>query len=523
MSQSVTIGAELEIYGVSRRHLRNMLDLPVLQGRLPSFNIGDDGSLRGQTYTLGNVPIQPMSSKRSNKILPSGAVPAEVVGAELISEPTSYEKWLESAPLVAKLFGHLAVNPRSSIHTHTDFNGQSWRRIQNYISWFYHLEAPLYRLARMGQPQHRGVMYYEGTPNDHRYARPLSNPIGIPLHRRSSYVPCIDIAGVLSARSFSEMLAYWGRLDLYWNQLGHYCPHRLHGLNIVSLTRHGTIELRLFNGWARYFPQAIDITYGLYKLSENPVPKDFDPMPLGIHPKCTLTDIAGLLDMSPESLRPLWRIDGPREWVPGPEVRALAHHYSNDNSMWYKVDSSNPVNMVVNSLGQRDIGSDNFIPAPLTTIAASYGASTSTFSNSLRSRLVRMEGTNSILDPEDSEDDDNDDIGNETPELEWPSQGIPEDIREIIDRVTADVRYSPTGRLPSRGGEESSNTNFRNQETRPAQVNPEDIPRIEWFRQQGNSVEERIWNLADLDEFAANDVLIDDNQRNTPPQEERNQ
>jgi len=524
MSKSVTIGAELEIYGVSRRHLRNMLDLPVLQGRLPSFNIGDDGSLRGQTYTLGNIAIQPMSSKRNNKLLPTGALPAEIVGTELISDPTSYEEWVEYAPLVAKLFGHLAVNPRSSIHTHTDFRGQSWKRIQNYISWFYHLEAPLYRLARMGQPQHRGVLYYEGTPNDHRYARPLSNPIGIPAHRRSSFVPCIDIVGVLSARSFSEMIAYWGRLDMYWRNLGHYAPQRLHGLNIVSLMRHGTLELRLFNGWARYFPQAIDITYGLYKLSENPVPQGFEPMPLGSAPKFTLNDIAQLLDMNPESLRPLWRIDGPREWVSGPEVQALPHHYSNDNSMWYKIDS-NPVNMITNSLGQRDTGLDDFIPAPLAPVDNMlHGSLSSNYIDSFRSRIESNDRDFSSDNSENDGENNNDDVSPELNDLRWPSpQEFPE-VRELIDRITADVRYSSTGRLSSGGDAESSNTNFRNQETRFMQFNsegiPRDMPRFEW----SNSVEERTWNLTDLNELSANDIPADGNQRNNiPPQEERNQ
>lgn len=401
------IGVELEISNVSRKFLRATLDNPLVSDRVPQFSIGDDGSLRSQTFTLGGVGIQPMSSKKTNRLLPTGSMPAEVVGSELISVPTHYEDWLESAPLIAKLFGHLTVSPRSSIHTHTDFNGQPWRRVQNYISWFYHLEAPLYRLARMGQPQHRGVLHYDGAPNDHRYARPLSNPIGMAAFRKSSYVPCINIDGVLNASSFSEMIANWGRLDLYWRQLGHYSAHRLHGLNIVSLVRHGTLELRLFNGCLRYFPQAVRITHGLYKLSEQPVPKGFDPMPLGSKPKFTLSDIAQLLDMSSDELRPLWRVDGPYEWVDGPAVRALPHHYSNDSTVWYNIDSYYPVNYVNNQLGRRDSGFDDFIPSPSLEIPSSISED-SARSLRLRGRFSSMESARSEPPEEPDEDDDED-------------------------------------------------------------------------------------------------------------------
>lgn len=360
------LGIEVEIAGVSRQVLRQILSYTSLD----SIKVHDDGSLRDQTYIINGIGIQPMYTKRGT-IVPSGCLPADVVGAELVTSALSFDNAHYQAKELANLFGHLATSSRSSIHIHMDATDKTWRWMQNLARWFYYLEAPLYRLARMGELYHRGVLPYTDrsgitTNNEHRYARPLSNSIGMMTYN-SRWVPAIDIDELLNANTCSEMFAAYGRLDRAWGNIGHYCPQRLHGLNFMSLMRHGTVELRIFNGDVKYLPAAVEIAIGLYQLADQHVPENMKAMPLGTQPNgFMLKDISRLLDVDPAILRPLWRVEGQREWVAGCTTIAFPHHYNVDGAnLFYAVSSRNPVVKIISLSQKLDDDKDTFQPAEM--------------------------------------------------------------------------------------------------------------------------------------------------------------
>lgn len=290
-------------------------------------DIHDDGSIRNENYTIDDVAILPMR-RRNQLIYPSGVMLTDRFGAEIVTQPYEYEELRAHAVSLASMFGHVPTTPRSSIHVHVDVIDKPWTYVQNLMKWFVALEAPLYRLSALGE-EHRGVQWFEDPQHrdrglvqqDHNYARPLTNSIGISNGRRN--VPLIDIAKLLTADTASSFVSAWGRLDLYWGGLPHYCPHRLHAINIVPLLKHHTIEWRMFNGRYRFIPKVLDIVHAMHKLAERPFPDAFPVMPLGSKPKFTATEMSVLLGVD---VYDVWG----SAWVPGCREYALASHYRGD-------------------------------------------------------------------------------------------------------------------------------------------------------------------------------------------------
>jgi hypothetical protein len=274
------IGLEIEVPGVARSQLqefvRRYLDSSCV------FEISDDGSIRDtnygfndQTHFLSVLPI----SVGKERILPVGVSALDTRGPEIVTSPYTIETMKVYANQFASALYKIPDTPRASIHGHiSEF--RDWRHIQNLLRWFYYLEAPLYRLAGFGR-RHRGEQRFDGERQDYNYCRPLSNPIGYMKNGRLT--PLLDIDKILQADSYAQMLYHWGRLDFwqYDGGLGHYCPHRLHGINIVPLLRQGTVEFRLWNGVYRFLPEVVDIMEALFDLSRDCTVPFSTPMVLG--------------------------------------------------------------------------------------------------------------------------------------------------------------------------------------------------------------------------------------------------
>lgn len=317
--------------------------------------IHDDGSVRNDNYTIDGVAVLPMH-RHEHLVYPSGAVVTDRFGAEIVTKPYDYHELHQHAATLASLFGHVPTTPRASIHVHVDVIDRPWTYVQNLVRWFLVLEAPLFRISALGE-QHRGVQWFSDPQHrergryqqDHNYARPLTNSVGVAHGRRR--VPLIDAAGLLSATTASDFVAAWGRMDLYWGELQRYCPHRLHALNLVPLLTHHTVEWRLFNGRYRYLPKVLEVIRAMHVLAERPVPYDFIAMPLGSQPSWTADEMSELLQMD---VRDVWG----HGWVPGCRVTAASHHYRGDLPMPSRDELS--VRRIWNNAGQDDDGSASF-------------------------------------------------------------------------------------------------------------------------------------------------------------------
>jgi hypothetical protein len=258
------------------------------------FRVGDDGSLRDATYLAGDsLAVFPEMDSHGRAILSVGMRPQRNFGLEIIIDPYPYSELQQLAQKIAHYLSCVPQNPRTSIHIHVDADGNTWKEVRRLLLWVRALEAVIFRVA-CGGDVHRGARAYNGEPNDHRYARPLSAPIGV--HTSGGKVrPLIDWNGIKNATSASEMVAAWGRLDTYWNNgFEHYMPHRLHMVNIASILRQGTIEWRVFDGLYRHFDQLLAVVYAVHQLAGAGDP-DFD-FPLGSEPKIDAEWVSRLLD-----------------------------------------------------------------------------------------------------------------------------------------------------------------------------------------------------------------------------------
>lgn len=313
-----TIGLEIEL-----PHVATSVQHFLQRTTKCRYEMHDDGSIRNRNLLIDNVPIVPMQVN-GRAIVPSGALMTESFGLELVTSPYEAEQMMAYAYELAEAFCKVPDTSRASIHAHTGQVGKSWRKVQRMCRWFYHLEAPLYRLSGLNR-KHRGTQPHQGNEQDYNYCRPLSASIGMNLGGRSSNrVPMINVHALLEADTASDFLAEWGRLDVYWTNLQHWCPHRLHGINIVPMMRQGTVEYRIFNGVYRYIPDVVAIVNGLDRLAEQGDP-DFEPMILGSEPIFTAEDMGRLLDWD---VRHIWGWSWPR----GCHTTALQSHYRDGNS-----------------------------------------------------------------------------------------------------------------------------------------------------------------------------------------------
>lgn len=317
------VGVEVEVGNLPRDMLSSRLRHAV-DSRF-GWQLHDDGSIRTRNYAIAGTPIIPIQV-HDQTITPYGASAVDRYGPEIVSSPLNRDDALEFGEQVAKVLTKMPANPRASIHVHMS-GFRTWQHIQNLVLWMYALEAPLYRIGGLGQ-RHRGELNYQGEPNDYKFCRPLSQPIH--LVKGMKKVPLVNMSRIATASTFGEFLFAWGRLDYYWvhNELGHYCPHRLHIVNLASLMRYQTAEVRLWNGVPKYIPDSIAISLRLFDLAEQG-PPTFAPMLIGDYKALghvTSDHISEILGMN---IAHLWY----ERWATPPTTPDRLSHYSSHNEL----------------------------------------------------------------------------------------------------------------------------------------------------------------------------------------------
>ncbi len=313
------VGVECEVAGLSRQSLHDALSRTVSKSF--RWELHDDGSIRRQNYSIANTSIIPISVYGSS-YLPIGASPTDRYGPEVVSGPMKRDDILKFCEEVTAALYKIPASPRSSIHVHVSgFKG--WQHIKNLILWMYHLEAPMFRISALGG-RHRGEMAYDGVPNDYKYCRPLSSPIGI-CDDGGRAVPLVNMERLIESKSFGELLAAWGRLDFLMANEGlhHYCPHRLHSIQPCNLLNNGTMEFRLWNGVVKYLVDFVYLSIRLFELAKEGPPQ-FEPMLLGSKSlTASAGDISIILGVD---IQHLW---GER-WCEAPEIPKLLSHYTHN-------------------------------------------------------------------------------------------------------------------------------------------------------------------------------------------------
>jgi hypothetical protein len=311
MNEQTTMGAELELARIGT------LATEPLNSWL-NFHLHNDGSLRDATYVAGNIPVYPQEDADGRAILSAGMRAQSPYGLEIIINPYTYDELRTKAQKLAMYFGHVPQNPRTSIHIHVDISQEPWTYIRNVLLWVRALEAPLYRLACAGM-EHRGCKRYQGEPNDHKFARPLSAPIGVNWDN-GGISPLIMWNRITNAHTASEFVSAWGRLDTYWRGgFEHYMPHRLHCINLSSVLRNGTLEWRLFDGLYAYFDVLVDLVYNVHRLAATNQMPDFD-FALGATPGVDADWMNNLLGMD---VSMLWG----EQWQKGCLRKSPLSHY----------------------------------------------------------------------------------------------------------------------------------------------------------------------------------------------------
>jgi hypothetical protein len=348
--------------------------------------VADDRTVRGKTYlTSDGVPIRLQRRSRDNNddgddedgggavIRPSGVREGNYIGLEVVTEPYEEDVAMQIAEFVSRMYGHIPQTSNTSVHIHVDVGGKRWVYIQNVIRWVYHLEMPLLRMAAAGG-KHRGGRYdrQDGGDayNDYRFTRPLSAPIAAAYPRAAR--PVLDIPSLLAAKSASEMMAYWGRMDIMSTdgdlRGSHYVPHRLHMLNLLAVMRQGTLEWRMFDGVYKRIPDFLRLVMRIHAIAETATP-DFAPMLLGSTPPAYLNAewLSHKLGMD---VTRLWgggssssgsSYSGSGVW-PSPVKNPLRlHHYQNFG--WsIPTLAQVPVVPYMSNMGVYDDGSASFVP-----------------------------------------------------------------------------------------------------------------------------------------------------------------
>lgn len=326
---STTVGVEIEIQDLSRHGLPGL-------DNIVRHSVHDDGSIRSPTYQVAGIGVIPQKDERGEPILCNFMTQERDFGLEVVTQPYTFGEFYSIADKVAAFFGHVPQTPRTSIHIHVDVGGAPWTYIKNVILWARQLEAPLYRIAA-GGGIHRGERSYKGKINDHRYARPFSAPIAAEWGDEGELRPLIDWDALATSRTASEFLRSWGRLDMAWNEgLTHYCPHRLHMLNLASVMRQGTLEWRLFDGIYRHLPLFLRVVYGVHELAQYGPPLSSNGMDLGSSSTVIdCTEISSLLNVD---VSPAWGA----LWPAGIADTLKKHHYTQD----FRLNSGRPTRRI---------------------------------------------------------------------------------------------------------------------------------------------------------------------------------
>jgi hypothetical protein len=308
---TTTMGLEIEIEGLPAAAVTPL--------KYISFEVHNDGSMRGSTYIVDGLPLmlQHVDRRSGTVIVPSGMRDwrAETIGLEMVTRPYQYATLMPLAERLAQDLKHIPQTNRTSIHIHVDIGNRSWQYVQQCIAWAYYLEAPLFRIGAGGSRQgHRGSRKErDGNWNDYRFCRPLSNPIGIQVSGGSKWYPLVNIERLLKAETASEMLAHWGRLDTIWHNMGHYIPHRLHMVNLVSVARNGTMEWRLFDGVYQHLPTFIQVVMSIHDLVDQGVyPHQVLPTPLRLGEDMSEISMANIEDILQLDLSPVWGSHWPK-------------------------------------------------------------------------------------------------------------------------------------------------------------------------------------------------------------------
>lgn len=340
-TSDTTMGAELEFAKLGTNAVTGMENWL-------RFHLHNDGSVRDVTYTAGSIAIYPQEDKHGNPILSLGMKPQQPYGLEVITEPYTYTEFRTIGQKIAMVFGHIPANSRCSIHVHVDQHNETWRDVQRLIIWARALEAIIYRVS-CGGNVHRGSQLYNGNPNDHKFARPLSMPIGVNWSNGKTN-PLIVWDRLVGANTASEFVSSWGRLDRYWSGgFEHYMPHRLHMINLSSILRLGTMEWRIFDGMYRYFDIILDFVAHIHMLSSKGELPDFS-FDLGSTPNVDVDWVNKLLDMD---VSPLWG----ENWQKGCISRHPLSHYPNQPTLYTHSDSA--IQPIMNRYA-RDMGEETF-------------------------------------------------------------------------------------------------------------------------------------------------------------------
>lgn len=342
ITPSTTVGAEIEIPNVGQAATAGM-------EKWLRFKIGNDGSLRDTTYVAGSLSVFPEFDKRGSPILSAGMRQQPAFGLEIIIDPYSYADLAVLSGKVAHYLSTAQQNSRASIHVHVDIGGETWKEVRSLLLWVHALEAIVYRIA-CGGKEHRGAKSYQGQYNDHKFARPLSSPIGVQYLHTDRILPLIDWDLLVNATTASEFVASWGRLDTYWGrEFDHYMPHRLHCINLASILRLGTIEWRVFDGLYQYFDLFVQFVYKMHELSSKGEPDVH--FPLGSSPGVDAQWVSSLLDMDVEQL---WG----EQWQRGCENIAPLSHYPHQPTL-RSLDELAVRRITVGRM--IDLGADDFV------------------------------------------------------------------------------------------------------------------------------------------------------------------
>lgn len=321
LEPNTTVGLEVEVQGLPSTALRGIDYL--------RFSVHNDGSMRGETYCVDGLPLMlTHTDSIGRRIIPSGVADwrAEVIGLELVTRPYKYSQLIPLAKRLADDLAHIPQTDRASIHIHVDVANRSWRYIQRVLKWAFWLEAPIFRIGAAGfRRGHRGSRIdQDGTNNDYRFCRPMSNPIGIQVSGGSRWHPLINAHGLIAATRPQDMLASWGRLDWLWGDIPHYIPHRLHFVNLVSVGRLGTLEWRVFDGVYSAIPTFLQVVMAIHDLALRGVePEEHFPQPLLL---------GGVYDLTKEDLERVLKVDlgkvWGKNWQPAPVVIHRSSHYA---------------------------------------------------------------------------------------------------------------------------------------------------------------------------------------------------